>query len=80
MLGRRISRLIIESVFLNVACVLRKENTIGNISIAALPFLRHRAGDYRHFNLITGLPALMTMLCKHTSRLPILNCTPLTVS
>jgi len=29
---------------------------------AGLPFLTHRAGDYQHFNLITGLLALMTIL------------------
>jgi len=30
--------------------------------ITGLPFLRHRVGDYRHFNFIAGLQALMTIL------------------
>jgi len=30
--------------------------------LTGLPFLRHRAGDYRHFILITGLQALVTIL------------------
>jgi len=31
-----------------------------------LPFLRRRAGDYRHFNLITDLQALVTILPAST--------------
>jgi len=26
-----------------------------SIVVTGLPFLRHRAGDYRYFNLITGI-------------------------
>ena len=40
-----------------------------------MPFLRHRAGDYQHFNLITGIDDN-----ENTSRLPILKCTPITVT
>jgi len=54
---------------------VRVETVDQYVANSGLPFLRHRAGDYQHFNLITGIDDN-----ENTSRLPILKCTPITVT